>query len=114
MKDSFEKIKRSYLIRAVIAGTVGGVAAGLVCVGAVLLACKLNSVELHAGYYALIGLLPALAIGALLFLLLRPNDRRLAEKLDGKYKLRERVQTMLAYGNEEGVLPELQRQDASE
>lgn len=111
MGEAFLKIKRKYLLAAILKSAVIGVACGLFAVGTLLLALKLSAVALAAGVYVLIGIGGALLAGGVSFLLLRPTDAKVARRLDTEYDLRERVQTALAYAQQSGELYELQRED---
>lgn len=110
----FNNIKKKYLTNAIVIGTVGGICFGLLLVGIVLLSLKLSEIDLHLGYYFLIGFGAAVLFGVALFLILRPTDRKIAKKLDREYDLHEKVQTMIAYRNKEGDVIAVQREDASE
>lgn len=114
MSDSFEKLKKRFLINAVIVSVVCGVSAGVFCAFAVLLALKLSGIAINAGFYVLIGFGVAAACGGVLFLALRPTDKKVAKKLDNEYSLGERAQTMVEFGNSEGEIIALQRADATE
>lgn len=114
MNSEFRKIKRRFLTEAIIKSAVCGVSAGLAAVGAVLLGLKLADTEINAGFYVLIALGAAGLVGGGLFLLLRPTDKKIAEKLDREHGLNEKVQTMVAFGDREEDIYELQRKDANE
>lgn len=114
MDENFKKYKRKYRLSAIIKSVVCGLSFGLLVVGVLLLALKLNAILLNAGYYVLIGFGAAIVCGGLMFLLFNPSDKRVAKRLDNEYHLNERTQTALAYNGKEGVLVELQSEDTSE
>lgn len=114
MNSSFDKIKNKYLIKAIVKSAIAGVSSGLFAVGAVLLALKLSLIEINIGFYFLIGIVIAAAVGGVMFLVLRPDDKKVAKQLDEEYALKEKVQTMVAFRDAQGDIFELQRHDADE
>ena len=72
MSNEFNRIKKRFLIEAIIKSAACALSAGLFAVGAVLLGLKLGDSAINAGYYVLIGLGAAFAAGAPVFFLLRP------------------------------------------
>lgn len=114
MSENFEKLKRRFLINAIIVSAVCGVSAGVFSACAVLLVLKLCGISINAGYYVLMGIGCAAACGGALFLILRPDNKKVAKKLDEEYCLNERVQTMVECADREGEIITLQREDASE
>ncbi|MDE6505092.1 MAG: hypothetical protein K2L42_04400 [Clostridia bacterium] len=114
MGTEFKKLKKKFLIEAIIKSAITGVFAGLLAVGAVLLGLKLAETDINAGFYVLIGFGVALAVGGVLFLFLRPSDTKIAKALDNENGLNEKIQTMVAFNGREGDMLELQRQDAAE
>lgn len=113
MDENFKKYKRKYKLFAIIKSVICGLSFGLLVIGVLLLALKLNAILLNAGYYVLIGFGAAIVCGGLMFLLFNPSDKRVAKRLDNEYHLKERTQTALAYNGKEGVLVELQSEDTS-
>lgn len=114
MNKTFLKIKSGHIIRTLIKSIVFGVAAGLLVVGAVLLALKLSAIDLAVWYYILMGAGVALITCAIVFAVIRPNDKKVAKAVDEEYKLQEKVQTALEFENEQGTIIRMQREDANE
>ncbi len=112
MDASFKKIKKKFLVFAIIKSLICGVSAGLFAVGAVLLALKLAGIPIHGGYYALIGICVASVCFGIVFPFMRQDDLKVARKLDKDYALRERVETMVAFEKDGGDIACLQREDA--
>lgn len=110
----FFKHKRRFLYKALIKSAICGVSVGLLAVGIVLLALKLNAITINAGYYVLICFGGALLCGAIVFLFFMPTDKYVAKKLDTEYDLGERVQTSLEFSQQGGVIVDLQRRDADD
>ncbi|MCH5157172.1 MAG: hypothetical protein J1G02_04780 [Clostridiales bacterium] len=113
MKERFAQLKRRYVLATILKSVVVGVACGLTAVGVTLLALKLSALNIHAGYYALIGAIAALIAGGVAYLAWLPTDVKVAKKLDTEYALNERVQTALAYQGESGDIFALQRDDTA-
>ena len=112
MKTNFDKIQKRMLITALIKSAVLGVAVGLICAGAVLLALKLAGIYIFPAYFVLIGVGAAGLTCGGAFLILCPNDKKTAKYLDKEYGLNEKIQTMVEYGGKDGEMLEMQRMDA--
>lgn len=112
MSGNFEKFKKRYLRTAIIKSVACGVFFGLFAAGVLLLILKLTSVNLHWALYALVGIAAGAIAGGLCFLIIRPDDKRTAKKLDSDYNLKEKVQTMVAFREQESVMLAMQRADA--
>lgn len=67
--------------------------------------------DFNVVFLILIGLGCGLISFGIFFPILKPNDNKVAIKLDQKFNLQEKVQTMIEYQNEEGFIVELQRKD---
>ena len=114
MNKNFETLKKKFLISAIIKSVSAGLSAGLIAVGIVLLAVTLSGNAIHWGFYILIGFVCTAAVGGATFLILLPNDRKVAKKYDKEFALRERLQTMVEFAGQEGDIISLQRQEAGE
>ncbi|MDE6613657.1 MAG: hypothetical protein K2K28_03800, partial [Clostridia bacterium] len=111
MEENFLKFKKKVWLHILIKCIAAGLAAGLVAVNEVLLPCRLYAVELFWLYYVLIALGGFVLGGGAAFLLLRTDDKKIAQRLDSELHLEERVQTSLAYGGRSGTMYEIQRAD---
>lgn len=114
MTHNFQSIKKKYLRQAIIAAIALGVFFGLFIACALLLAFKLSEIELLWVYYVLIGLGAAAISAYPFYLLLRPDDRKLAKKLDTDYGLNQKVQTMVEFSGESGAMAILQREQTDQ
>lgn len=112
MGENFKKIRRKHILYAVLKSVVCGISLGLAAVGAVLLGVKLSNGELNAGWYVLIGVGVALALGGAAFAVFYPTRKKSAQRLDKSYALRERASTALEFEGNNGAIYELQREDA--
>lgn len=111
MSGNFEKFKKRYLRAAIVKSAACGLFFGLFGAGLLLLILKLNAVSLHPALYVLSGVAAAAAAGGLCFLIIKPNDKRTAKKLDCDYGLKEKVQTMVAFRGQESAMLDMQRAD---
>ncbi len=114
MEKNFLRLKTKYVLMTVLKSVIFGLSCGLLAVGAVLLPLKLKSINIHFGFYILIGVGAALLFGGALFGILfklRLSDVSIAKKLDKDYKLNERVQTVVEYGEDQSDIVSLLRED---
>lgn len=114
MNKTFFKIKSGRIFGAFVKGSVVGIAAGLLAVGAVMLALKLSAINLAFWYYIIIALGVAVAVGAVSFVIFKPSNKKVAKAVDDEYKLQEKVQTALEFEQEQGTIARMQREDANE
>ncbi|MDE6059178.1 MAG: hypothetical protein K2G44_03965 [Clostridia bacterium] len=113
MDKNFEKFKKRVWRDIFIKCVLIGLASALFTVDVVLLPCKLCGVSLLWVYYLLIGLGAAAIGGAIAFLLLRTNDKKIARRMDRELKLEERVVTSLEFSGQESEMLEIQRENTS-
>ena len=95
------------IAKSVIFGLAVGFAIGGIC----LLLSKLAIFEFEPIISVFVGAFALLASGVLFFLFNGISDKKFAEELDKKFDLQARVQTMIAYENEESDVISLQRED---
>ena len=90
-----------------------GLTAGFFALAAYLATAHWMGREARAGWMAVaFALAFFLAAAVAYFLRYRPTLRGAARWTDSQFDLEERATTMVAYANQDGELPELQRQDA--
>lgn len=111
MDENFKRLKKKYMLGAIIKSVLCGITAGLAAAGAMLLGFKLGGINISVLYYVLAGAGAAALAGGLVFLLIMPTDKKVARSLDERYGLNERAQTALAFGGESGTIVEMQRAD---
>ncbi|MCM1438289.1 MAG: hypothetical protein NC131_03630 [Roseburia sp.] len=114
MSENFRKIKKKYTTVAVIAGAILGVCLGIALTCTLAVIFKSRAVNFHWALYIPIALALSAGAGYPFFLLLRPDDKRIAKKLDKEFALNQKVQTMVEYAGVAGELPELQRKQTDE
>ena len=113
MGSEFKRLKRYSATWTTVRAAACGLSAFLLVSGIFLLLDKLQLVRLGAAGYA-VGAAAALMAGGAAWWLLRKPDLHVAEVIDREQKLRERVQTMVAYQDDEGPIAQLQRQDTEQ
>ena len=114
MSENFRKIKKKYLTVAIVAGCILGACLGVALTCALAVAFKTSGVRLHWAIYIPIALVLSAGAGFLFFLILRPDDKRIAKKLDRDYSLNQKVQTMVEFANVESDMHTLQREQTDE
>lgn len=114
MSENFRKIKKKYLIVAIVASCILGACLGvaLACTLAVVL--KTCGVNIHWAVYIPVAVVLAAGACGLFFLILRPDDRRIAKKLDREFSLNQKVQTMVEFSHAEGDMYTLQREQTND
>lgn len=113
MGSEFKRLRRFNGLWTTIRALTFAVSAFMLLEGIFLLLGKMQILQLGL-LGAVISLAAAAAVGALAFLMIRKSDLRLAEKIDSEQKMRERVQTMVAYRDDEGAVAQLQRADTEQ
>ena len=113
MNNHFNKYKRQALVIRLVKSLLVGLAIGTLLVGVLLLLSKFEIWAIQPLYVYLIGIGACLLSGAGMYFLLRFNNRKLARHLDEEFVLKERVQTMVAFQQENGTLYDLQRKDTN-
>lgn len=114
MSENFRKIKKKYLTVAIAAACILGACLGvaLTCTLAVIFkSCGLN---VHWAVYIPVAIALSAGAGTMFFFILRPDDTRIAKKLDRDFALNQKVQTMVEFANVEGDMPALQREQTDE
>ncbi|MDE7164138.1 MAG: hypothetical protein K2O04_01775 [Clostridiales bacterium] len=112
MDKNFIEFKKRIWLYILIKCVAAALAAGFLAVNAVLLPCRLCGVDLFPLYYVPIALGGILLGGGIAFLVFRTDDGKIAGRLDDEFGLNERTQTALRFEGSDGVMPELQRENA--
>lgn len=113
MQELFNKFKKRVWRDIFVTCGVIALAAALLAVIVVLLACRLSGVDLFWVFYVLIGIGAFALGGGIAFMCLRTTDEKIAKRLDFELGLQERVQTAYVYRNESSDMLDLQRDDAT-
>ena len=91
-----------------------GMAVALLLSGGLMAFFKLTSTNAHMILCLALGLGLGLVAAVIRWVLLRRSDIRAAEQIDQEHNLRERVQTMIFFREEESPMLQMQRQDTEE
>ncbi len=113
MEDSFIKFKKKIILEILIKCLIISLSIGLISFSLPYLIIKINKIQFNILYLILIGLGVSIVLFVLLFLILLPNDKKVAVKLDKKLNLNQKVQTMVEYQNEDSFMISLQRQNTN-
>ncbi len=113
METSFIKFKKKIILEIVIKCLIISVTTGLLVFSIPYLILKLTQSRFNVLYLILIGVGVMLILFGLLFLIFKPNDQKVAVKLDQKLNLNQKVQTMIEYQNEDGLMVKLQRENTN-
>ena len=114
MSELFFKFKRKTKAYRIVKSILAGLAGGSFLGGITLLLSKLTILSFPPFTALIIGVAVGLAVGTIFFFALRVSDKNLAESLDERFALQEKIQTMVAYENKQGEMLDLQRQSAEE
>ena len=110
MGDSFNKFKKKAILETIFRCLLISLSIGLLAFSIPFLIIKLLRIEFKTIYLILIGAGSFVLLFNLLFVILKPNDKKIAIKLDRKLDLKEKVQTMVEYINDESYVAKLQRE----
>lgn len=112
MGEGFKRFKKKYFLSALLKAILSGLSAALLVVATFLLVIKFGKFDFDFVYSLLIGVAVGLLTGLILFFVLHLNDKGVAKKLDKTLGLKEKMQTMYAFREDDDELKVLQRQDA--
>ena len=111
MKESFEKFKKKIVLEVLIKCIVSSLSIGLIAFSIPYIYIKIQNIEFNILYLILIALSLAVITFGIMFLIRKPNDKKVAKILDKEFNLNEKVQTMIEYENKDGLIINLQRND---
>lgn len=110
MGKEFKRLKRYNATWRMFRALAATVALALMLIGVVLVLSKLRIMETGVVHYVICAVI-SLAAGVAYWLLQKRSDLRIAEKIDAEHHLRERVQTMVEYQNQDTAMLQVQRED---
>jgi len=111
MTNGFKKIKGKFKRSALLKCLIAGVSFGVFVASVLVFIQKLLAVQPNPFLYLSIGFGITCIVGAIVYFLIAPRDKKLAKRLDEGLGLDERVQTMLAFADKEGDIVSLQREN---
>lgn len=107
----FRRLKRKVVRGAVIRAILFGLSLGVITVAALWFISKMTMKDVDLIRFGLIGGGVALIACGIMMAILIPGRKRLARKLDTSLGLGEKVQTMVAFRDQEGAMLTMQRED---
>lgn len=114
MDENFKKCKKKLMREFILKVSLLALAAGLTISGLIIGLTKLLKLNFPYYYSIVIGVLLAIGLFFLIYKLKKPTDEKIAERVDSDFKLQEKVTSMVAFQDREGLLYEKQREDAKE
>ena len=112
MNENFNKFKKRLLLEHTLRTTLFALAIGLTTAGLVVGITALCSAMIHWAIYLGIGLAAFVLSFVLLFVFTKPDDKKVAARVDEDLELQEKVATMVEYKDQNGLLIDRQRDDA--
>lgn len=109
-----QKFKKKILYELIIKSVAFGLSVGIIISATVLIVCKKSGIELLPIYYILMGLGSAAIISLGIFFLFKPNNTQLAKRLDAQLDLKQKIETMVEFENDDSLMVKLQRENAQE
>ena len=112
MNENFNKFKKRLLLEHTLRTALFALAIGLTTAGLVVGITALCSAMIHWAIYLGIGLAAFVLSFVLLFAFTKPDDKKVAARVDEDLELQEKVATMVEYKDQNGLLIDRQRDDA--
>ena len=112
MNENCNKFKNSLLLEHTLRTALFALAIGLTTAGLVVGITALCSAMIHWAIYLGIGLAAFVLSFVLLFVFTKPDDKKVAARVDEDLELQEKVATMVEYKDQNGLLIDRQRDDA--
>lgn len=111
MGTEFLRLKRKHTAWRLLRALMAGLSSLLLVTGALLVCFKLTGTDPRAAIAIGAGALAGILVAVIRWLAMRRSDMRSAEQIDSEHHLRERVQTMIAFRNEDSAMLQMQRED---
>ncbi len=111
MSENFIKFKKKIFLEALIKSIGFALSLGFITISLPLLYIKIKGLEFNTLYLILIGLAISLVTFGILFLILKPTNKKVAKRLDTELDLNQKVQTMIEYQNDDTFMVKLQREN---
>lgn len=113
MTDNFKKIKTKIIIEKLLISLFIGLFIGVLTSSILVLVYKQLGLEYSLLMFILIGVGVFIILSLILFFILKPNNIKVAKRIDKQLALKEKVHTMVEYNEKTGLLVDLQREDAT-
>ena len=114
MGTEFLRLRRKNTLWRFGRSVLTGMAVAMLIAGGLMIFFKLTTTSGQMALSACIGAGAGLVAMVVRWLMLRSNDLRAAELIDSEHHLKERVQTMIAFRDEDSAMLQLQREDTEQ
>ena len=114
MDENFKKCKAKLIREFYLKISMLSLAIGLVVAGLIILFTNMFGADFPYYISIIIGAVIMIGTFLLLAFLKKPNDEKIAERIDKDFKMQEKVTSMVAFQDKKGLLYEKQREDAKE
>lgn len=114
MSTEFLRLRRKHAVWNFGRSLLTGMAAALLVAGGLMMFFKLTSTNGRMVLSAAVGLGVGIVAMVIRLLALRRSDLRAAEQIDSEHNLRERVQTMIEFRDQDSAMLQMQRQDTEQ
>lgn len=111
MENNFINFKKKFFLESILKSVGFALSLGLITISLPLLYIKIKGLEFNTLYLILIGLGVSLITFGILFLILRPTNKKVAKRLDKELDLKQKVQTMIEFEKEDTFMANLQREN---
>lgn len=112
MNENFKKFKAKLMREFYLKISLISLAGGLTVSGLIILFTRMFGENFPFYYSIIIGVVVLVVLFLTMFFLKKPNDEKIAERIDKDFKMEEKVTSMVAFKNENGFLYQKQREDA--
>ena len=114
MNDGFISFKKKILKELLIKALMISLGISLVSFGILFILNKFSIINLNIFLIIGISLLAFILIFVFVYFVFKPSDDKIARRLDHTLGLNEKVQTMIAFKDDDNFIVELQREDTNE
>lgn len=111
MQDGYLKFKKKIMLEVLIKSLSFSIALGLIVFSSPLIYFKLKEIKFNLLYLILISVGVIVLSFIIIYLILKPSEKKIAKRIDKQLDLNEKVQTMYEYKDSEGVIVNIQREN---
>lgn len=113
MGNNFKKIKVKFIVESLLIALFISILLGLLISSILVLTYKQLGLEYDILLFVLCSVGVFLVSFIVSFIILKPNDIKVAKRIDKQMNLKEKISTMLEYEDKEGYIITKQREDAA-
>lgn len=114
MGNNFKKIKVKFIVESFLIALFISILLGLLISSILVLTYKQLGLEYDILLFVLCSVGVFLVSFIVSFIILKPNDIKVAKRIDKQMNLKEKISTMLEYEDKEGYIITKQREDAAD